>query len=73
MTGGQISFTCRGGRQASGGAEGNRPLGGWRDHGSGAPELPGIRRTVPPGVNPDPRWKENYGAVFEYEIRRTKR
>ena len=66
-------FGCRRGRQASGGAEGNRPHGGWRDHGSGAPELPGIRRTVPPGVNPDPRWKENYGAVFGYEIRRTKR
>ena len=73
ITGSQISFTCRRGRQASGGAEGNRPHGGWRDHGSGAPELPGIRRTVPPGVNPDPRWKENYGAVFGYEIRRTKR
>ena len=44
-----------------------------RDHGSGAPELPGIRRTVPPGVNPDTRWKENYGADYGYEIRRTKR
>lgn len=69
----RISFPRRRGRQASSGAEGNRPHGGWRDHGSGAPELPGIRRTVPPGVNPDPRWKENYGAVFGYEIRRTKR